>query len=109
MSWMEQAACRGADPEGAFTLSHRARRRFVATYCDACPVRDACLDAAMVEEAGCRQWDRFGVRGGLTAAARADLARGTADQVLTPERLHPLIVAIMAAEDEDRAASRAAA
>jgi hypothetical protein len=39
--------------------------------CEACPVRDDCLDAAIEEERGVAG---FGIRGGLTADERRELA-----------------------------------
>lgn len=108
MSWRAQAACRGADINAAFTISHRRQRQFITEHCDVCPVRQDCLDDAMRSEATCRPSERFGIRGGLHASARARLGRERPTAATMPERLHPLIVAIMAAEDEDRAAQRQA-
>lgn len=41
--------------------------------CQACPLRRPCLEAAIVEEAGLLPYDRYGIRGGLTAPQRAEL------------------------------------
>lgn len=41
--------------------------------CFTCPLREPCLDLALREEAGLTPYDRFGIRGGLTAPQRAQL------------------------------------
>ena len=41
--------------------------------CVGCPVRESCLDAAMVEESGGSDY-RYGMRGGMTPRERARLA-----------------------------------
>lgn len=72
--WYERAACTGSgyDPFG----DTRQRALFVLAYCADCPVRRECL-------AACDEEERFagdvhllyGVRGGLSAAARASRQR----------------------------------
>lgn len=42
--------------------------------CIACPVRKQCLDSALQEESFLSSRERFGVRGGLTAKERIDIA-----------------------------------
>lgn len=69
-NWQRQAACNGA-PLDVFYNRHR--RREALDYCDRCPVRRECLDAAMAAEEG--QPVRAGIRGGLTGRGRKALAR----------------------------------
>lgn len=72
--WTTRAACRAADPDlfdtccAAKTVPHDA-----ATWCNACPVRQQCLDMAMRIEAGTAATYRFGIFGGLAPQQRADL------------------------------------
>ncbi|GAA2377568.1 WhiB family transcriptional regulator [Streptomyces carpaticus] len=69
--WQDRAACLGAadeDPDLFFPSPDDDDRADEAKrFCARCPVRDACLDAALV--AG----DRHGIRGGLTAEEREAL------------------------------------
>lgn len=69
--WQDRAACLGAAEENPDLFfpspddddqAEEAKR-----FCARCPVRDACLDTALV--AG----DRYGIRGGLTAEEREAL------------------------------------
>ena len=66
--WWELAACRSVDPELFFPVSEIGpARQQVATakaVCDACPVRQMCLDYAL----STRQ--AHGVWGGLTVEER---------------------------------------
>ena len=41
--------------------------------CFTCALREPCLDLALREETGLTPYDRFGIRGGLTAPQRAQL------------------------------------
>jgi Transcription factor WhiB len=70
--WRSAAACRGLDPD----LFHGtiAEQRRAARLCRSCPVAEACLWAAMLEEHGLPDRYRFGVRGGLLACTRSRLA-----------------------------------
>jgi len=66
--WIEQASCRGVDPEDFFvrgTVGARAALRL----CRGCPVQEPCLEYALVEEID------FGVWGGLTERQRRSLQR----------------------------------
>lgn len=47
------------------------------TLCAGCPVRRACLDAALAEEGTLRGRNRYLVRGGLTPRQRAKLSEST--------------------------------
>ncbi|WP_406284780.1 WhiB family transcriptional regulator [Embleya sp. NBC_00896] len=83
MHWQNKAACRGTNPETfvdhAADAAANGRRmskaevklatRAAMAVCAVCPVRAACLDAAMAER------DKWAIRGGLTVAQRTTLAR----------------------------------
>lgn len=69
--WVLTAACRAVDPE-IFNPKTRHESAAAIAICDTCPVIDACLAAALVEEDG----DAFGpwlVRGGMNKTQRAAL------------------------------------
>lgn len=72
MNWYDhpRRSCVRQDPELFFdvTLVREAK-----AVCSWCPVRQECLDAAMVEDAGRGKFHRYGVRGGLTPAERFEL------------------------------------
>ncbi|MFI7337080.1 WhiB family transcriptional regulator [Streptomyces sp. NPDC050085] len=70
--WRDHAACREmdlAESERLFFCSTRARRTIseAKTWCQGCPVRQDCLQAAIEEGLG------EGIRGGLTATERRPL------------------------------------
>lgn len=75
--WRESAACRDwvevfdetFDSGGSRGI--RAAFTLATSVCGSCPVREACLDDALITESGA---SRFGVRGGLSASQRAQLA-----------------------------------
>ena len=76
---MRAAICKEMDPElwqpersGSSPRGRRKESEQAIAICQTCPVRLACLDAAMVEEA--RESWRWGIRGGLTARERGKLA-----------------------------------
>jgi hypothetical protein len=67
-------ACRETDPEVFFPNPGDTRRTNIAKeFCAACPVRRACLEAALAEEGGRTKDNRYGVRGGLTHGQRYGL------------------------------------
>lgn len=72
MNWRDHPAksCKRQDPELFFdvTLVREAK-----TLCSWCPVRQECLDAAQVEDAGKGKFHRYGVRGGLSGTERFEL------------------------------------
>jgi len=80
--WMEQAACTGFDPELWFpTTKDEEGHEAALAVCNACPVRDECLQMALDLR------DMHGIWGGLTRDERLTL--------LTPGRTclhchHPL-------------------
>lgn len=62
--WILQAACQNADPELFFSNSLR-EETIALRLCATCPVRQACLDAALAEESSTASSGRYGIRGGL--------------------------------------------
>ena len=65
--YLEEAACRGLDPEMFYAEGGAAVARAKA-ICAACPLRQKCLDWAIARE-------EFGVWGGTTARERAAIRR----------------------------------
>ena len=79
-NWRHLAACRGADPDIFFPPSEdnpKDRRRLdmynaALEICADCPVRNACLEAALsVPQAD----DGYGVFGGMTPEARRNMRK----------------------------------
>jgi WhiB family transcriptional regulator, redox-sensing transcriptional regulator len=66
--WIEQANCRGVDPD-AFFVRGAAHARAALRLCQGCPVQEPCLEYALEEEID------FGVWGGLTERQRRSLQR----------------------------------
>lgn len=71
--WMEQAACRGQDPDRWFKRPYAAATAEAATICRGCPVRDDCLAWALEFEEHVPR--RYGVFGGLGPNEREALFR----------------------------------
>lgn len=74
--WVIRAACRSEDPTCFFPddfSGHTRVRSTVAALriCSTCPVRDECLVDALRHER--RGMNVFGIRGGMTPRARAEL------------------------------------
>lgn len=67
--WLQQAACRGLDPELFYPEQGQSAAQARAV-CAVCPVKQECLEDALEHETQAR---RFGVFGGLTATERARL------------------------------------
>jgi WhiB family transcriptional regulator, redox-sensing transcriptional regulator len=65
--FLEEAACRGLDPE-LFYAEGGAAVAKVKSVCAACPLRAKCLEWAIARE-------EFGVWGGTTARERAQIRR----------------------------------
>ncbi|MYV97624.1 WhiB family transcriptional regulator [Streptomyces sp. SID3343] len=75
ISWRDRASCRRSDPELFFPRATDQRRiRQAKELCRLCPVRQACLDSALVCE------DADGIRGGLTADERGPQHKAVADR-----------------------------
>jgi hypothetical protein len=76
-NWRSLAACRTEDPDLFFPLGtegHWALQIEQAkNLCRRCPVAETCLTEALREEGG--RYDRYGIRGGLTAPERRNLRR----------------------------------
>lgn len=74
--WMDQAACKDSDPDLFFTEGNTARhyrdQRHARLICAVCPVSAECLAAALEHD------ERFGIWGGLSAADRQGMKRGSA-------------------------------
>jgi DNA-binding CsgD family transcriptional regulator len=68
-NWQRYAACSGADPDLFFPEPDAAAEEVerAKQICGQCPVRQACLDAAL------RSTDSIGICGGLTVEEREDL------------------------------------
>lgn len=74
--WLVNAACMGLDPEVWFPDPSDMDTTSQAVHvCWACPVRDACREAAMAEEGTVHAAARHGIRGGLTPMQRFNLYR----------------------------------
>ena len=66
--WRDKAACKGEDMERFFT-ENQTDIRWALDMCAACPVKAECLEDDLAQE------NRHGIRGGMTASARARLLR----------------------------------
>lgn len=66
--WQEQALCAQTDPE-AFFPEKGGSTREAKRICQACPVRDDCLEFALEHD------ERFGIWGGLSERERRRLKR----------------------------------
>lgn len=72
-AWYERAVCRDPkyDPFGC----QREIRLFILRYCTECPVRRECLTSSDMEDRLSDSRILYGVRGGMTAAARRPRVR----------------------------------
>lgn len=69
--WWDLAACQAVDPDVMFPdPGNTSRIAYAVGVCVRCPVRDACLAAAVAEETDKSANHRFGIRGGLTPEER---------------------------------------
>lgn len=68
LSWRQRAACRGVDPDVFYPVSDEEAEEAKA-ICRACPVREACLEYALVSR------ERDGVWGGATERERRRILR----------------------------------
>ena len=66
--WQEQALCAQTDPE-AFFPEKGGSTREAKRICQACAVRDECLEYALLND------ERFGIWGGLSERERRRLKR----------------------------------
>ena len=67
-SWRNRAACRGIDPDIFFPITDEDAEPAKA-ICNACPVREACLEFALAAR------EREGVWGGATERERRRIIR----------------------------------
>ena len=67
-SWRNRAACRGIDPDIFFPVTDEEAEPAKAV-CNACPVREACLEFALAAR------EREGVWGGATERERRRIVR----------------------------------
>lgn len=76
--WWDDAEC--ANDEYAhkmlFSYSEKTQKEAVRLYCDPCPVRKACLTAALQVPVS---WD-YGVWGGLTSDERREYRKQQSDE-----------------------------
>lgn len=72
-AWYERAVCQ--DPEYDPFGSQRETALFILRYCAECPVRRECLASSDMEDRLSDSRTLYGVRGGLTAAARRPRVR----------------------------------
>jgi len=73
--WWRQAACRGRETALWFPTRGDAEAvRQARTICGSCPVREACLSAALDEELNV-VGEASGIRGGVTAKERERMLR----------------------------------
>ena len=71
LSWQERSLCAQTDPE-AFFPEKGGSTRDAKRVCEACTVKDACLEYAMAND------ERFGIWGGLSERERRRLRRARA-------------------------------
>ena len=67
--WLEVGRCRGADPELFYPEDDEDPGEAAKAICDVCPVRESCLEHAIVAR------EKIGVWGGYTARERRRLVR----------------------------------
>ena len=68
LSWRQRAACRGVDPDVFYPTSDEEADE-AKSICGVCPVREACLEYALVSR------ERDGVWGGATERERRRIIR----------------------------------
>ena len=68
VSWRDKAACRGSDPDIFYPVNEDDADEAIA-ICMACPVREPCLEYALVAR------ERYGVWGGTTEKDRRRIWR----------------------------------
>ena len=68
LSWRQRAACRGVDPDIFYPAADEDAEE-AKGICGICPVREACLEYALVNR------ERDGVWGGATERERRRLVR----------------------------------
>ncbi|ATG86491.1 WhiB family transcription factor [Mycobacterium phage Finemlucis] len=84
-NWWELAECQYIDPEIFFPVEKASTEPAKRICNNVCEVRQQCLEAALREEYGLCANMRFGVRGGLGAKGRYELARRRGEPVSRKE------------------------
>ncbi|MFJ9029769.1 WhiB family transcriptional regulator [Streptomyces sp. NPDC102274] len=74
-AWQDAAACLNHVQVFFPHKDNEADTTAAKKICGICPVRQACLEAAMTEERAGEHIIRAGIRGGLTPRQRAALSR----------------------------------
>lgn len=69
ISWRQLARCRGVDPEVFYPISDEDEALEAKEICALCPVREACLEHALVHR------EKQGVWGGCTERERRRILR----------------------------------
>lgn len=68
LSWRQRAACRGVDPDVFYPVTDEDADE-AKSICGVCPVRESCLEHALVNR------ERDGVWGGATERERRRMIR----------------------------------
>ena len=69
MQWREKGRCKGADPAVFYPEDDEDLADEAKAICEICPVREACLEHALMAR------EKIGVWGGYTARERRRLVR----------------------------------
>jgi WhiB family transcriptional regulator, redox-sensing transcriptional regulator len=69
LSWRERGRCKGADPDVFYPEDDEDLGEEAKAICEACSVREACLEYAIAAR------EKIGVWGGYTARERRRLVR----------------------------------
>lgn len=77
MSWREQAACHGVNPDVFFPPPGANQYAAARRYCARCPVSEDCLEFELKAEQGCGLGERHGMYGGATPNERWKFRRRT--------------------------------
>jgi hypothetical protein len=75
-TWRDIASCLGRDPEIWYPhTTDQATAIQAVMICSSCPVREACLEDALDQEAGAKPDGRNGIRAGLSPLDRYNIHR----------------------------------
>lgn len=78
--WQDWAACKGMNPD-VFYPPDGVGEAFAKKFCRSCPVREQCLEYALVRR------EKDGIWGGMTTKERDRLARQLRAQALREGRI----------------------
>src|SRR5699024_9130268 len=75
-TWIQQAGCATVDPEIFFPKTPRYDSSYdkARAICQQCPVKDTCLEAALMAEESLTAYGRHGMFGGMSPQERSNLA-----------------------------------